>query len=233
MRNILFLFCYILLLYKLDSCAPLQAEQLQPTKKLSVIECKSSGNAGYYVILFTGNGGWRPLVKSIAQYLNSKNISVLAINTEKYLHNEKRPGQIACDLEDLMVQYKNKWGMGKVVFMGYSMGAEVLPFAVNNMADKYKNDIMDLVLIAPWQKAEFKDKLAYHFFDTDNGADIYTELKKLQSNKPYIICDDSKFSICLKDIDGLDGHDFLAGGHHFGGDYAAISKLIGIRLRLE
>jgi type IV secretory pathway VirJ component len=233
MRKILFLLCCILVLGYIIICTPLYAQQPQPTKNLPVIEFKGTGNVDYYVIFLTGNGGWRPLAKAVTQYLNSKNISVLVINSMKYLHSEKKPAQIAADLEAVMNQYNTIWGKGKVILLGYSMGAEVLPFAVNNMDDKYKNELKDLVLIAPWQNATFKDKMIYHFFDTDNGADIYTELIKLKSFNTYIICDDSKYSICLKDINGLDDHDFLKGGHHFGGDYDALSELIGKRLHLE
>ena len=76
------------------------------------------------------------LVQSVTRYLNSKNVSVLAINTQKYLWSEKEPVQIACDIESL-IDSNDKWGQKKVVLMGYSMGAEVLPFAVNCMEDKY------------------------------------------------------------------------------------------------
>jgi type IV secretory pathway VirJ component len=48
------------------------AQKPNLTKNMPVIESKSDGHRDYYAILFTGNGGWKPLVKSITQYLNSK-----------------------------------------------------------------------------------------------------------------------------------------------------------------
>jgi type IV secretory pathway VirJ component len=233
MRKKLLLFCKILIICNISSFSSLFCQQLQPTKNLPIIESKSTGNNNFYVILFTGNGGWLNLAKSITSYLNSKNVSVLAINTEKYLHKEKKPAQIACDLEALIDRYNIIWGQNKIILMGYSMGAEIIPFTVNCLDNKYFDEISDLILIAPWQKAAFKDKLAYHLFDSDNGDDIYTELIKIKSKKCYIVCDDNKYSICYKPIDGVDDHDFLGGGHHFGGDYGALSKLIGKRLKLE
>jgi type IV secretory pathway VirJ component len=215
------------------SCTSLFAQKVQPTKNIPIIESKSNGNSDYYVIFLTGNGGWRKLAQSVTHYLNSKNISVLAINTKKYLWSEKEPAQIACDLEILIDQYNSKWGQKKVVFIGYSMGAEVLPFAIDYMEDKYIHILSDLILISPWQKATFKVKLRDYFFEVNKGTDIYAELLKMKTKKVYVICDDNEFSICHKDLEKVIDHDFLGGGHHFGSDYPALSKLIGKRLNLE
>ena len=173
------------------------------------------------------------MVQSITHYLNFKNVSVLAINTKKYLLMEKKPAQIGCDLESIIDRYSYKWGQKKVVFMGYSMGAEVLPFAVNCMKDKYINQISDLILIGPWQKVTFKVKLRDYYLEVNKGSDLYTELLQMKTKKTYVICDDNEFSICRKDLEGVIDHDLLGGGHHFGGDYVSLNKLIGKRLNLE
>ena len=233
MKSIMLYLCILILVSQVCSYPPISAQIVQPTRKLPLIESKTLNNNGYYVILLTGNGGWRKLVQSLTRYLNSKNVSVLALNTKQYLLSEKKPVQIACDLENLINRYDSKWGQEKVVFLGYSMGAEVLPFAVNSMNDKYREKIQDLILIGPWQKATFKIKLADYFYEVNKGADIYTELMKMNNINAYIICDDNDISICHKNLDGVVDHDMLAGGHHFGGDYISLSKMVGNRLHLE
>lgn len=200
---------------------------------MPIIESKSTANLDYYAILLTGNGGWRKLVQSITQYLNQKNVSVVAINTKKYLLSRKRPIQICCDLETLIDRYNNKWKGKKVILIGYSMGAEILPFAVNCMDDHYKQKINDLILIGPGQKATFKVKLRDYYWEVNRGEDIYPELLKMNKVKTYVICDDHRFSIGHKNLDGVVDHDFLGGGHHFGGDYNKLSSLVGKRLNLE
>jgi len=233
MKTILLLFCKALLISILFVHPLLYAQKVKPSKNLPTIESHSPGQCEYYVILLTGNGGWRNLVQSVTHYLNFKNVSVLAINTKKYLWSEKNPAQIGCDLESLMDRCTCKWGQKKVVFMGYSMGAEVLPFAFDCMKDNYRDEITDLILIGPWQKVTFKVKLKDYYLEVNKGTDLYTELLKIKTKKAYIICDDNPFSICRKDLDGVIDHDFLSGGHHFGGDYKTLSRLIGKRLNLE
>jgi type IV secretory pathway VirJ component len=208
-------------------------QNLPPTKKMPIIECKSKGNSDFYVIFLTGNGGWRDLAQSVTNYLNSKNVSVVAINAKKYFWSEKEPAQIACDLEAIIDRFTSKWGQTKVVLLGYSMGAEVLPFAVNCMEEKYRNTLSDIILIGPWQKATFKVNLLDYVMEVNKGSDIYSELLKMKTKMVYVICDDNDISICHKDVDGLIDHDLLGGGHHFGGDYGSLSKLVGRRLNLE
>jgi type IV secretory pathway VirJ component len=233
MKHLLLHFFLILLIQAFLPDTSLPAQELLPTKKMPLIESGSKGDSDFYIIFLTGNGGWRDLAQSVTRYINSKNIPVLAINIKKYLWTEKGPAQIACDLERLIDLYNEKWNKTKVVFLGYSMGAEVIPFAVNCMDDNYINLLSDIILIGPWQKATFKINLLDYFMEVNKGADIYTELLKLKTEAVYIICDDNEISICQKGLDGLIDHNSMGGGHHFGGDYAALSKLIGKRLNLE
>jgi type IV secretory pathway VirJ component len=233
MKNILVTFLKIFLIILVSSHSSLFAQKILPTKKIPIIESRAFGKNDYYVIFLTGNGGWRDLAQSVAHYLNSKGISVLAINAKKYFWSEKKPAQIACDLETLIDRYSTKWGPEKVVLLGYSMGAEVLPFAVNCLEDKYRHELTDLILIGPWQKATFKVNLLDYVMEVNKGADIYDELQKLKMKRAYVICDDNKISICNKGLDNVIDHDLLEGGHHYGGDYSALSKMIGKRLNLE
>ena len=233
MKKSLLPLCKVILVISICLPSSLFAQKLLPTRKLPLLEFKATGNSDYYVIFLTGNGGYRKLAHAVTYYLNSKKVSVLAINTKKYFWSEKKPAQIAIDLETLINRYNEKWRLTKVVFIGYSMGAEVIPFAVNCMEDKYMDELLNIILIGPWQKATFKINLLDYFFEINKGADIYTELLKMKSKTPYIICDDNKNSICKKDVNGAIESDFLNGGHHFGGDYTSLSKLIGKRLNLE
>lgn len=90
-----------------------------------------------------------------------------------------------------------------------------------------------MILISPWQNVTFKIRLRDYYWEVNNGVDLYTELTKMKIKKGYIICDDTEFSIIHKNLDGVIDHDLLAGGHHFGHDYKALSSLIGKRLKLN
>lgn len=233
MKKILLLFINVFLIGLFFQDELVLSQSSQHAHKIPIIESKSPESNGFYIIFLTGNGGWRKLAQYVTAYLNSKNVSVVAVNIKKYLLSEKKPARIASDLEYLVDKYNSKWGMDKVVFLGYSMGAEVLPFAINRMDEKYLRELEDLILIGPWQKATFKVKLADYFHEVNKGEDIYEELLKMKVIKSYVICDDNEYSICKKGLKGVIDHDQISGGHHFGGDYNGLSIMIGKRLNLK
>jgi type IV secretory pathway VirJ component len=224
-----------LLLISLVATQPsLFGQELHPTRHIPIIESPAAIDRDYYVILLSGNGGWRKLVQSLTRYLNDNDISVVAINTKKYLLSKKKPDQIACDLEFLMDKYDKKWDNDHVVLLGYSMGAEIIPFVVNRLTDSYRDELLNTILIGPWETATFRIRLADYFMEINKGADVYAELGRLKDkHNTYIICDNKNISICNKNLDGVVDHDLLGGGHHFGGDYQSLSKLVGKRLKLE
>ena len=233
MKSFLFSFCKVLLFIILWFDVSLFAQKVKTRKHFPIIESVTKGDRDFYVIFLTGDFGFMNFDKEIVQYLNIKNVPVAVINSKNYFRSEKSPTQLGKDLEIIINQYNKKWSQNKVVLMGYSMGAEVIPFAVNRLDEKSKLKLIDVILIAPGQKAIFRLKPTDYLFEEKKGTDIYAELLKMRSQRSYIICDDSHFSICWKNLEGITNHDFLGGGHHFSHDHRALSKLIGRRLNLE
>ena len=233
MNLFLFRFCKVFIFITLLSMPSLFAEKVQMIRHLPTKESVSTGNCDYYVIFLTGDFGFMNFDKAIVHYLNVKNVSVVVLNSKNYFRSAKSPVQLGHDLGSIINQYNRKWNQHKVILMGYSMGAEVIPFAVNHLDEKFRLQLMDIILIAPGQKAIFRLKPTDYLFEEKKGTDIYTELVKMKAQRSYIICDDSPYSIRRKNLDGVSDHDFLGGGHHFGHNYMLLSKLIGKRLDLE
>lgn len=202
-------------------------------QNLPILELPAESSSSYFVLLFSGDGGWKPIDQSIAQNLNNKKVPVVALNIMKYLWNEKTPLQIAKDLEKLIDTYLRKWNKKSVVIVGYSMGAEVLPFALNQTNIYYLDKIQNLILIAPSQKTIFKIKLMNYISDGNEGQEVFPEIKKLKIGKMYCICDDKKYSLCQLNLNGIMENSILRGGHHFDGDYSALNKLINQNLNLD
>ncbi len=212
---------------------PAVAQTVSPSNNIPVIECLATGQGDFFVIFLTGNGGYNNLEKTINDDLNSRNISVIVVNSKKYFWYEKSRAQMARDLETLIDRFNAKPAEKKTVLIGYSMGADILPFAFNSLADNYKRKISDMIMIGPGQKAVFKIRPWDFLFNEDKGTEILPELYKIKSRISYIICDDSEYSICRQDIKGFADHDLLGGGHHFSRDYKPLSKLILKRLGLK
>jgi type IV secretory pathway VirJ component len=65
-------------------------QDFHATENMPLIENISAGKSNFYIILLSGNGGWRDLDKSLTAYLVSKNISVLKKNRNRLLLTLKR-----------------------------------------------------------------------------------------------------------------------------------------------
>jgi len=200
---------------------------------LPILEFPATSSSNYFVLLFSGDGGWKTIDQSITANLNSKKVPVVALNMMKYLWSEKKPLQIAKDMEGLIDTYLKKWNKQYVVIIGYSMGAEVLPFALNVTNIYYLSKIKDLILIAPAQKAMFKIKVKNYLLDSNEGQEVLPEIRKLKVLDKYCICDDKKYSLCKANIEGIIEYTILSGGHHFDGDFKTLNKLVNKRLNLE
>jgi type IV secretory pathway VirJ component len=202
-------------------------------RSLPIMEFPVESNQKYFVLFFSGDGGWKTIDKSLTTNLNDKQVPVLALNSMKYLWSEKTPLQIAKDMEFLIDRYLKKWNKQYVVIMGYSLGAEVLPFAINRLNQYYLPKIKDLILIAPSQRVLFKIKVKEYLIDNNEGLDVLPEIKKLKIATRYCICDDKKYSLCKQDLSGIIEYSVLTGGHHFDGDYSTLNKLLSKRLNLD
>ena len=228
-----FTFFKVFILISLWFNGSLLAQKAQTKKKLPIIESAATGNRDFYVIFLTGDFCYRNFDKAIVHGLNVKKVSVVVLNAQNYFYSKKSPAQLGYDLGSIINQYTRKWNKKRVILMGYSMGAEVLPFAVNRLEDKYKQQLKDVILIGPSQKAIFRLKPTDYLFEEKKGTDIFTELLKMKPQRSFIICDDNPNSLCRKNLDGISDHEFLGGGHHFGHDYLLLSELIGQRINLE
>lgn len=219
----------ILILYVQD----VKAYSSDARNVLPILEFPVESTQNYFVLLFSGDGGWKTIDQSITANLKEKKVPVVALNIMKYLWSEKRPLQIAKDLELLIDTYLKKWNKQNVVIIGYSMGAEVLPFALNLTNIYYLAKVKDLILIAPSQRTLFKIKMKNYIVDDNEGQEVFPEIRRLKLSNKYCICDDKKYSLCNLGLDGMMEYSVLRGGHHFDGDFRPLNKLISNRLNLE
>ena len=69
----------------------------------------------------------------MAQAMQREGVSVIGIDALRYFWSEKTPQQIAHDLGRVMQTYGARWHTSHVALIGYSFGADVMPFAYNRL----------------------------------------------------------------------------------------------------
>jgi type IV secretory pathway VirJ component len=177
----------------------------------------------------TGDGGWGVTDKGISNALADTGIPVVGLNSLKYFWKKKTPDQAANDLKRILTYYLGAWKKEKVVLVGYSMGADVLPFMINRLPDDLRAKIAVLVLIGPSNTAEFEFHLSNWLGGSGNKNSLPTkpEVEKLAGMN--ILCvygENDEDVLCTNLPQGLAKSIMLQGGHRVKGNYAPIVDAI-------
>ncbi len=185
-------------------------------------------------IILSGDGGWAGLDREVGRVLAQKGIAVVGLDSLRYFWTPRTPERLAADLGRIMRHYLAAWGKSNVVLIGYSFGAEVLPFAMNRIPRDLLGHVRLAALLAPGREADFE----FHLADWLGGGSRKTsrpllpEVEKLKNER--VLCfygEDERESLCRELLPGIGERIPLKGGHHFGGRYASIAEMILDRIR--
>ncbi|MEJ1962513.1 MAG: AcvB/VirJ family lysyl-phosphatidylglycerol hydrolase [Gammaproteobacteria bacterium] len=100
---------------------------------LPVIEVPASGVAAtggdQFAVLLSGDGGWAGLDKEVAGALSAQGVPVAGVDSLRYFWKSRTPAGLATDIDRIIRYYAYQWKKKRVLLIGYSQGADVLPFA--------------------------------------------------------------------------------------------------------
>src|SRR5438105_10057726 len=101
------------------------------TAKLPLIEVPATRGASDTLVVFvSGDGGWAKIDKEISAILAATGMPVVGLNALQYFWTKKTPDIAAADLRSLIETYLTAWHKSRVLLVGYSRGADVLPAMV-------------------------------------------------------------------------------------------------------
>jgi type IV secretory pathway VirJ component len=198
-----------------------------PVADLPLVEIPATSSVarGPLVILLTGDGGWAGIDQQLAGALARRGVRVVGWNSLRYYWNGRTPQQAADDLARIMGHYRAAWGRRDTVLVGYSFGADVLPFLLNLLPAEQLARIRAVALLAPSRSASFEVHVA-EWLPGGNQGDRPTlpEARRLGALK--VLCvqgrEDSE-SLCPRVVAPGWQAVALDGGHHFGGNYERLA----------
>jgi type IV secretory pathway VirJ component len=203
---------------------------------LPLVELPAVPHGRLLAIIFSGDGGWRDIDKTIAQKLCSDGVSVVGWDSLHYFWSRKSPEQIANDLSMVIEAYASRWGISKVALIGYSFGAGILPFAYDRLTQEARQRVVQISLLGFASTTDFEISIA-GWLGEPASKDAAPTKPALASIDPRMIqCfygEDESDSVCPEL--GSNGAEIIrvGRGHHFGGDYGALAQdiLVGLRRR--
>jgi type IV secretory pathway VirJ component len=199
---------------------------------LPVVEVPATGKptanlADTFAILLSGDGGWAGLDRDVAGALSAHGIQVVGLDSLRYFWSARTPASGALDIDRLMRFYQTRWNKKRVILIGYSQGADVLPFMVNRLTPVARDRVALLVLMGLGQKADFEFRMTNWVMSSQNGLPIRPEVERLPDGMAMCVYGaDEDDSNCP----GLDPKRVqvvkMPGGHHFDGNYTGLADVI-------
>lgn len=205
---------------------------LQPASvaDLPLVELPPAGGVSDgLAVIVSGDGGWAGLDRQVAGVLAARGIPVVGLDSLQYFWTRRTPDEAGAALERVLDHYLAAWHARRAILIGYSRGADVLPFMASRLPPRLRDAVALVALLGPGREAEFEFHVADWIRDAPRPAaqPILPELERLRGFR--LLCvygKDEKASLCATLAPGTAVLDERSGGHHFGGDYHAIAERI-------
>ena len=197
---------------------------------LPVVEIPAQAGApasDAFAIIMSGDGGWAGIDQNIAAALSAKGIPVVGWDSLRYYWTARTPDGLAADTDKMIRYYLSRFGKKRVLLIGYSQGADVLPFAVNRLPAATKAPVSLMAILGMSEHALFEFHVSSWISDDNSGPATLPEVNRITGMPVLCIYgEDEQDSLCPK----LDSKKFnvvmVKGGHHFDGNYAALADHI-------
>lgn len=177
------------------------------------------------ILYISGDGGMNDFSNSLTGSLSKYGYAVQVINARNYFWKKKTPEQAAADI-GLML---NKLPASQpIALIGFSFGADVLPFIIPKLPAGLQSRLRTLVLIAPSASTDFEIHLSEMLgLHPDHPYQLVNGLNGLSIPKTLAILDaaDTEFKPALIHLAGFSVIR-LSGGHHFDGNADQLSAII-------
>jgi type IV secretory pathway VirJ component len=189
----------------------------------------SAAGPGIFAVIVSGDGGWSFTEKALGSILAGRGIPVAGLNSLRYFWSRRTPEGAAKDLDRILQHYSSVWKKEKVMLIGYSRGADVVPFMANRLPDRQRSKIVQIVLLGPSASVDFQ----FHLLDwlgnhtTSTSLPVLPEVEKLAGVKMFCFYgSEEKETLCKSLSPDRAVVVERPGGHIIGWDVGRIAETI-------
>jgi len=206
-----------------------QSPAAAPPAGIPITELPAAAAGDTLAVIYSGDGGWRDLDKQIGELLVREGIPVVGIDCLRYFWRARHPKGLARDLRRILTHYGAVWGTHRVLLVGYSFGADVLPFIVNRLPPEARHEVVQISLLGLGSRASFEFHVTDWLRTKPRPGDLPVLPEAAKLDQERVQCfygSDEEDSLCPEL--GRRGAEVVGttGGHHFDGDYAALARRI-------
>jgi type IV secretory pathway VirJ component len=182
-------------------------------------------------ILLTGDGGWAGLDQELAAGLAADGVPTVGLNSLKYFWTARTPAEAAQAVARIMRHYLAAWNKQRVLLVGYSFGADVLPFVVNRLPPDLRARVATINLLGVDSNASFEINIAAWVGSDAGGPPTRPEIATLGGLPILCVYGEGESDSICPGLPQSSDHIHVAlaqigKGHHFSGEYATLAQRI-------
>ncbi|SFE78191.1 virulence protein (VirJ) [Chitinophaga sp. CF118] len=181
------------------------------------------------VFFITGDGGMKKFSADMVNIFAGRGYPVIGLNTLKYFWNKKSPQQAAADVSALLQYYSSQWNNHAFILVGYSMGADVLPFIYQHLSAVFQSQTQHLVFMSPSASTD----MVVHISDmlgktsTPGSMSVPGAMNSITGKPLLLVFGQDEKDFDLKSLTISNYHQIvLPGGHHYNEDAQSVVQQI-------
>lgn len=186
------------------------------------------GGGDTLAVFYSGDGGWAGIDQGMSAGFVRAGIPVVGYDSLRYFWTARTPQGAAADLTAVLRHYMAAWGKTRIILTGYSFGADALPAIIPHLPADLRGHIRGVALVGVDKDGELEFRPGA-WLDL-SGASAYPIAPALAELKGTpVICiygDQEGDAACPTFSPSVIRSVRLAGGHHYDGDFAAVSQAI-------
>jgi len=194
---------------------------------LTLIPAAPGTDSPWFGVFLSGDGGWVGIDRQISAALAAHGIPMVGWDSLRYFWTPRTPRGASLDLDRVLRHFAQVWGKSRALLIGYSQGADTIPFMVNRLPPATHSIVGLTALLGISDSADFEFHIANWLGSTRGGLPTAPELARW-SGTPYLCLygRNDREAACVHSANRLAISIEMPGGHHFDGRYAAIADRI-------
>ncbi len=187
------------------------------------------GRADHPLVFYiSGDGGMNKFSTNLCADINTYGYQVTAMDARSFFWHKKTPDQTALDISSYLDREIALFKNPHIIFIGYSFGADVMPFIVNRLPDVLKEKLTSVVLLSPSSSTDFEVHVTDLFgMSSKRSLDVLPAINAMNIPKSAIIfgSDEAGYDkgrVTLKNCLLVTIH----GNHHYDGDTKKVATIV-------
>jgi type IV secretory pathway VirJ component len=195
---------------------------------LTIVADPAARKTDLMAIMYSGDGGWAGLDRAVAGQLAAAGVPVVGVDSLDYFWTARTPGHAGGDLARIVSHFSRQWGRPRVILLGYSFGADDLPYIVGALPPALRPMISRVSLLGLSPTADFQFHLtSWLDLSSATARPTVPAIEQLKGLPMQCIRGaDESDSACTAIPAGYASQVLLPGGHHFDGNAALIAQSI-------